>query len=81
MNICRQEQIGEGCCFPIPRYNLSLSSYKLSVLYSCGDIFAQKKERKNKDREEQVGEGSISIPRVTADNSTLPIAYRFISNH
>ena len=45
------------------------TKYEISVLYSCGDIFDEKKERKkNKYREEQIGEGSFSIPRYAIVN-------------
>ena len=40
--------------------------FEASILNSCGDIFDEKsgeKEKKNKHREKQIGEGPFSIPR------------------
>ena len=42
------------------------TKFEVSILNSCGDIFDEKsgeKEKKNKFREEQIGEGPFSIPR------------------
>ena len=42
------------------------TKFEVSILNSCGDIFDEKsreKEKRIKFREEQIGEGSFSIPR------------------
>ena len=42
------------------------TKFYVSILNSCGDIFDEKsgeKEKKNKYREEHIGEGPFSFPR------------------
>ena len=42
------------------------TKFEVSIFNSCGDIFDEKsgeKEKKNKYREEQIGEGQFSIPQ------------------
>ena len=42
------------------------TKFRVSILNGCGDIFDEKsgeKEKKNKYREEQIGEGPFLIPR------------------
>ena len=42
------------------------TKFEVSILNGCGDIFDEKSGetgKKNKDREEQLGEGPFSIPR------------------
>ena len=44
------------------------TKYEVSILNGCGDIFDEKSgetEKKNKYREEQIGEGPFSIPHTT----------------
>ena len=68
-NKYREEQIGE-VPFSIPRYNLSFvnlyTKFEVSILNGYGDIFDEKiwrERKKNKFREEQLGEGPFAIPR------------------
>ena len=44
------------------------TKFEVSILNGCGDIFDEKsgeKEKKNKYRKEQIGEGPFSIPRYS----------------
>ena len=57
------------------------TKYELSVLYSCGDIFDEKiwrERKKNKYREEQVGDSSFSIPRYNLPLSTCIPNMKFL---
>ena len=57
------------------------TKYELFVLYSCGDIFDEiyRERKKNKYREEQIGEGSFSIPRYILPLSSCIPNMKFLS--
>ena len=61
-NKYREEQIGEG-----PRYTIQLvvvnlyTTFEVSILNGCGDIFDEKSGKKEKRREEQIGECVFAI--------------------
>ena len=85
MNILGEEQIGEGR-FSIPLYNLSLSTCiqntnSLCFMYTVVEISLTKnmERKKNKYREEQIGESRFSIPRYNLSLSTCIPNMKFLS--
>ena len=58
------------------------TKFEVSILNDCGDIFDEKsgeKEKKNKHREEQIGEGPFSIPRYNLSLWTCIPNMKFLS--
>ena len=58
------------------------TKYEVSTLNGCGDIFDGnfgKKEKRNKQKEEQIGECSFAIPRYNLSLWTCILNMKFLS--